>query len=158
MKESPTGAGRLICKMEDLFESVAQKKRLWTSCYGRARFLPPAWAQVQTSRMSPFWWNPSGPKLNLPYLAPKSETLAAAKSGKEWKPAYRDQLEELFQSGSLKKYVDLLPDDAVLLCYEGDENQCHRGILSEFLNDRGLAEVAEWKRPESKKVESQKNV
>lgn len=30
------------------------------------------------------------------------------------------------------------------MCFEAKQCDCHRGILAEFLNEKGLAKVSEW--------------
>lgn len=119
-------------------------KKLLTTCYSRTRALPPNLYQVQTSRSAPHWWHPQYKRVE-PDLAPTNIVFAMAKTkGGDWRKAYRKQLEKLHANGRLKEIIDATPDGAVLLCYESDHNDCHRKVLADFLNAKGLAEVSEF--------------
>lgn len=119
-------------------------KTLYTSCYGRAKSFPKDALQVQTSHGAPDWWKPqtwNGLKRQEVFLKPKH---MKDEGGKTWQQHYREQLDELFQSGALKRIVDGLPEGALLLCFEADQKDCHRGVLAAYLNEKGLASVKEF--------------
>ncbi len=120
-------------------------KTLWTACYGRARALPPDFPQVRTSRGVPEWWKPIRRIDALP-LAPDASVFAAAKANppRNWQAMYRKQLDMLYKSGVLEKVINQLPENAVLLCFEADQRECHRSILAAYLVEKGLAVVKEY--------------
>jgi len=77
-------------------------------------------------------------------LAPTMRIFKMAKSGSpEWVAEYRQQLEHLAKT-TLPAIIEAIPEGAILLCWESDENECHRKILCDFLNETGLAQVVEY--------------
>lgn len=54
------------------------------------------------------------------------------------------QIDALHLSGRLEVIVEHLPENAVLLCFEGNPDMCHRGVLSDYLNEKEIADVSEW--------------
>ena len=120
-------------------------KTLFTACYSHAKTLPPEFPQVRTSRGVPEWWNPKHRIDALPF-APSQAVFAAAKADppRNWKAAYRAQLDGLFKSGVLERVVSNLPENSVLLCYEHNPLDCHRSILAAYLVEKGLANVKEF--------------
>ena len=125
-------------------------KTLWTACFGRAKAIPPHLYQVRTSRGVPEWWKPAHRIDALP-LAPTQAVMAAARAGRNWQAMYRAQLEALYRSGVLERVIDQLPENAVLLCFEGDPRECHRSILAAYLVEKGLATVKEYETPPAPK-------
>lgn len=125
-------------------------KTFQTTCYARVKHLPRDSVQVQTSTTAPPWWKPVRSRFEHE-LAPESIVFKLANEKKDWRGAYRRQLERLFASGKLKQIVDRTPDQAVLLCYEADHCDCHRKVLAEFLVEKGLAKVSEFVAPMTKK-------
>jgi hypothetical protein len=124
-------------------------KRLWTTCYGRAKQLPENLVQVQTSRSAPQWWQ-AKMKAMVWEFAPIDKIFAMAKTKiGDWRLAYRNQIEALDGKGRLKEIIDELPEGAVLLCWEGDHCECHRKVLAEIITEKGYAEVSEFILPPS---------
>lgn len=123
-------------------------KKLLTSCYSRSRHIPPDKTQVQTSRSVPNWWIAERKAMEWD-LAPTREIFEMAKKqpGSDWRGAYRKHLQGLYDRGVLAEIVARLPEGSVLMCWEGDCKDCHRGVLAEFLNGVGLASVSEFPAP-----------
>lgn len=69
--------------------------------------------------------------------------MAKRRTG-DWRAAYRRQLERLYDSGHLQEIVNSMPENSVLMCYEADEGDCHRKVLGDYINEKGLAVVSEF--------------
>jgi uncharacterized protein YeaO (DUF488 family) len=119
-------------------------KTLFTSCYGRSKWFPKGATQVRISCGIPWWWKPTA--FDAIALAPEPPTWAAYKAGKDWTAPYREQLKRLQTTGDLAALVESLPDGAILLCHEADWTECHRKVLADYLNEKGLAAVTEFER------------
>ena len=79
----------------------------------------------------------SGKIKNIDELAPKKKTLSDYKNNhnkEEYTRLYLKQLKEL----TAEKIIELIPEDAILLCYESSEKFCHRHLLAEFLKQHGI--------------------
>jgi hypothetical protein len=95
---------------------------------------------VSTSRGRPRW------KLPYPYrrmdeLAPSDEVW---NGGEGWRDLYRRQLDRLGPDavlGRLERLGDGKP--VVALCWEKDPADCHRGVLSRWLNEQTGIEIRE---------------
>lgn len=125
-------------------------KRFLTTCYGRVSKLPKGTKLVQTSNGAPDFMS------RMCALFEPDLTPEAFRNKTDFRVEYPKQLERLYRSGKLQKIVDRLPDGAALLCFEADHCDCHRKILADFLNEKGLAEVHEFSvQPPAKPVNPQ---
>jgi uncharacterized protein YeaO (DUF488 family) len=81
-------------------------------------------------------------------LAPTSELLEEYHAQKITHDVYAGHYKALLGSRNItpQTIVDSTPDGSVFLCFDyedGDPSICHRFILSEWLNESGLATVTE---------------
>ncbi len=79
---------------------------------------------------------------HFPALAPSQEMLDDLKSGKISQSIYAQHYQQKLEQGKLtaEEIVNLLPDRAILLCYERKGQFCHRHLAVSWLqnNVRGL--------------------
>ncbi len=89
---------------------------------------------ISISRWSPKWYK--GEECNI--LAPSSDLLTRYKNGQADDKQYiREYVTGLFTIDLKRLMEDLSKDrDIVLLCYEKNEDFCHRHLLSEFLRKK----------------------
>lgn len=120
-------------------------KTLFTGCYGHMKHF----AGRPLVRIS--WGAPRVKGLGLiPMTTLAWANFKAWKAGAfigdalERRADYIKQLDELRASGQLQRIIEALPDNAVLLCWEGDPNDCHRSWLSDYLTQHGLADIKEF--------------
>lgn len=95
---------------------------------------------VSISRGQPRWSLPFKYR-KLPACAPDDRTWAQ-EDWDDFTTSYRRQLEEIGVDAVLAK-LERISQQAggvavVLLCYEVEEVDCHRGLLSAFLRERGV--------------------
>lgn len=115
-------------------------KTFYTSCWGRSKSFPAGRQIVQISSTKSRFLG----KLETtftPDLVPW--TFGQKLPADVWKPAYQRQLESLHAQGKVERIISSLQDGAILCCYEGDANDCHRTVLANFLTENGLAAVQE---------------
>lgn len=112
-------------------------KKLLTTCYGRISKLPKGTKLVRTSVTAPDFLSRMN-HMFVPEFAPIHFKTT------DWREQYSKQLDRLLKTGRLHKIMETIPDGAVLLCFEGDHNDCHRKILGDFIRYHGLAEVTEF--------------
>lgn len=104
-------------------------KRLYTSYFARSRHHPKAVAITSTN---PAW---AKDLMRCAYLAPKWSLVKSYKCGRITKERYtKEYLAMLNSCGKTPQQVaDMLPEGAVLLCYENPQDFCHRHIAAEWL-------------------------
>lgn len=91
----------------------------------------------------------SQPRYKLPYsyrradeLAPNDRVWNAGTD--EWRDLYHDQLDALGPDAVLGRLADLGGGKPVIvLCFEKDRADCHRGVLAEWLSARAGLTVPE---------------
>lgn len=79
-----------------------------------------------------------------PELGPTWEMVQRAKNGEEidFKHEYLTLLENK-RKFTPEYVVNILPDQAILLCYERPFDYCHRHVLSEWLSSSNLCTIKE---------------
>jgi hypothetical protein len=95
-----------------------------TGYYGKHAKLPNA---VAASRVVPEWFFGEVAE----ELAPTWEVMKIAKEGGDWRKAYRENV--LNNLNPVKIFLKY--EDKVLLCYEKNEKDCHRGIIAEWIEE-----------------------
>ena len=85
---------------------------------------------VSIARWPPRSW---GPRRRYIALAPSIDLLNRSKAGLPW-PKYVEEYKRdvLGKLDPVKVSADLGPD-AILLCYEGPGEECHRRLVAEWL-------------------------
>lgn len=113
-------------------------KRLFTSYYARSGKRPGA---ISISAKSPFYF--AGPAQRL--LAPSWELLGAYKDGQVDAYGYTEWFGRLMKERQLtpQSVIDMMDDNAIMLCYEGPGKFCHRHIVAAWINQSGLTSVCE---------------
>lgn len=100
---------------------------------------------VSISQYPPDWFD--GPRCK--YLAPPKHLFRGDPSYSQQYQAMHNEVLNVFTPESLwVKLVDDYGPDITLLCFEVDEEFCHRRIVADFLSGAGMGEV-----PEAPKVE-----
>lgn len=122
-------------------------KKLFTCSYSGQAKAPKEMTRVRTSVGCPKGMGDMLFEFDLTPESMRKRFQGLPPEPGDWKEKYRAQMEKLHAKGTLKKIVDRLPENALLLCYEGRQCDCHRGILASFLVEHGLAEVEEWTPP-----------
>ena len=81
--------------------------------------------------------------LHLPELAPTKEMLNAYKKhGLPWQQ-YEDQFLNLMAQRNIERYISPeLLNHGCLLCSEHKPHQCHRRLVTEYLNTHGNTQLA----------------
>ena len=119
---------------------MSSMKQLLTGCYAHLRRYPKELPLVRISWGAPRGWKG------------QAELGLAWRNFRKWKKGeftgdnradYFEQLEQLLKSGELAEILARLPDRGVLLCWEADPGDCHRGWLTEFLRAHKLADIKE---------------
>ncbi|MBN1548273.1 MAG: DUF488 family protein [Syntrophaceae bacterium] len=84
---------------------------------------------VSIARWPPRWW---GNRPRYIALAPSADLLKRSKAGLPW-PDYVTEYKQtvLDRLDPAKVYADL--SNAVLLCWESSDEQCHRRLVAEWL-------------------------
>lgn len=104
-----------------------------TSYFANWRKFPENYEQISISLYPPKGWN----KKELKCFSPSAALLAAYKnhaiSEEEYKKVYIQQL--IDRGLTPEKVKNMLPENALLLCYEKKGDFCHRHILAEWLKD-----------------------
>jgi len=121
-------------------------KQIWTSCYGRLRWIPQGVQRVVVSRTVPQWFAEGDFSFTrMMELAPSSTLLWKAKNDPayDWRAAF---LTELVQRDLGALYVSL-PLLCVLLCHEKDWENCHRKIAWDVFHNRFGCVGGEWPEP-----------
>lgn len=119
-----------------------QSKTIFTSNYARNGRNPNAYGiSYKRSR----WY--SGKMIFE--LAPEPKIVIAIKSGEIDEREYIEEYLRTLRARDLtpEKAVKLIPDDAVLLCFESPKDFCHRRVLAQWIK-RGVGlEIPEIKTP-----------
>lgn len=117
-------------------------KRIFTSNFAKSANDPNAYS---IAVRAPWFYNGKA----IPELAPAAETVGKykrdQKEGKADKDWYTKEYLKLLESRGLtpQKIVDLIPDNAVLLCYESPFDYCHRQVLAKYITDNTNCVVEE---------------
>ena len=121
---------------------IIMAKKIYSSYYAVAKYLPPEIVQIGISIVLPFWWQPPDRRVES-RLAPDKSAFRKD----NWRELYTEKMSRLAANGILQAICDRIPDGSVILCYERDETQCHRSIalraMIEFCNVQGQ----EWEYP-----------
>lgn len=113
---------------------------MYTSYFGNMKKLPEGYNLISISRMCP-----KGIKVKMyGKLAPSAELLRDYKSGLM---AWADYTER-YKSETLSKLdphvvAKELGENAILLCYEKSNDNCHRHIVAEWLREAGI-QISEY--------------
>lgn len=130
-------------------------KKIYTSNYARHGNNPLA---IGISLTVPDWYEGK----RLKYLAPKSDMISKIKRTEEnynQRKYTRDYLDILkARNVNAERLLDLLPDGALLLCYESPADFCHRHILADWIERKTGIVVREWKNEKELEQESQNKV
>lgn len=129
-------------------------KKLFTSYYAKAGTNPLAFAT--SSKMPPYL-----PNINkFPALAPKWEFVLDQIKGTTTWENYVDRYMDLItreRNLNAHQIVDVLPDGAILLCYErSDEaHECHRRLIAKWIESETGIVVPEldWEEPVESRAE-----
>lgn len=90
---------------------------------------------VSTSRGRPRWALPYSYR-RMDELAPSDEVWNADEG---WRDLYREQLDRLGPDAVVGRLVEIYGGKAcVLLCWERDPADCHRGIVAAYLREHGV--------------------
>lgn len=113
-------------------------KKLYTSYYARSGKNIRA---VSISAKAPFFYKGN----KYLDLAPSWELLRAYKAGEidnfQYTQIYGEQLKQ--RNITPQVVISQLPEQSIMLCYEGPGKFCHRHIVAVWLNNSGIAEVSE---------------
>ncbi len=109
---------------------------IYTSFFANKN-LPSHLEKISIARITPTWFNPDGFFLEL---APSEELLFSYKN---------EQINELQYEIEYQKQLDKLDpiqiqhklNNKVLLCYESNDNFCHRHLLSSWLNKNNVPTI-----------------
>ena len=102
---------------------------IYTSCFARARLIPPQLRAVSIARWPPRGWKG---ERHLP-LAPPAALLREIKSGViDW-PAYVERYNAHLATLEPATVARALGEGAVLLCFCPPGFPCHRRLAAEFL-------------------------
>ncbi|MCU0332703.1 MAG: DUF488 domain-containing protein [Ignavibacteriaceae bacterium] len=103
-------------------------KKIYTSNYARNGKNPNAYG---TSYVRPRWYNGK----MLPEIAPTKDLVTRYKNNEIDIEQYtREYIRTLRERGlTPEKALVLIPDRAILLCYEAPGDFCHRRVLAEWI-------------------------
>ena len=124
-------------------------KTIWTSYYSAAARIPEDVQRIAISLSVPAWCRIDR---RCKLLAPSAKTFQAAKSGRPWRPQFRNELQR-----NLGRAMDELPDGCVLLCWEKDPGSCHRQEVFRALQARFGVEGGEYPVPKPTGKEKREN-
>lgn len=116
---------------------------IYTSYFAMDRKIPDTVKRLSIARWTPRWYKENiGIKLAPPedILREYKKTGDFEKLSKGYKERVLDKLdlvEVLFYIEERTNSI-LLSDDVVLLCYEKSDCPCHRRLLREWLNEKGI--------------------
>lgn len=130
---SGTNAAQLEPELELESKPESKPKRIYTSYFAKAGNMPMAYA---ISAESPRWL----PGLrHFQPLAPASGVVRQYKEGKINEMEYRTLYLRTLQvrGRTPQQVVDMLPDGAILLCYEKPPAFCHRHLAADWLREAG---------------------
>jgi len=117
-------------------------KKIYTSNYARHGKNPLA---VGISLYVPEWYEGR----RLKYLAPLSDMVGKIKKNEvnyNQRKYTRDYLDILkARNVNAKNLIDMLPDGALLLCYESPNDFCHRHVLADWVKRKTGFIITEWK-------------
>ena len=117
-------------------------KKIYTSNYARNGNNDLAYA---ISAIIPDWYTGK----SLPFLAPKIDMVGRIKKNvnnyaqRKYEREYLDLLKS--RNVDPHKLIDMLPDGAILLCYEKPGDFCHRRILAKWIEIKTGFKIEEWK-------------
>jgi len=116
-------------------------KKIYTSNFARNGSNPNA---IAISSIIPEWYN--GKEMRE-LLAPKFDLVKKTKDGTYSKEKYKEEYLKLLNDRQIvpEELIELLPDGAILLCYEKPGGFCHRRILAEWIKEHMGFEIPEWK-------------
>ena len=120
--------------------------RIYTSYFGNIKNIPPNIWPLSVARQRPPWYGGS----ELDIVAPSDAILRAYKKGElgwvGFSTLYRAELGSLDPIEVYETIDDLVwSNDVVLLCYERPEENCHRHILADWLNESLFPELLDNK-------------
>lgn len=117
---------------------MSNLKKLYTSYYARSGKNDRA---ISISAKAPFFYKGN----KYLDLAPSWELLRAYKSGEIDNYQYTQIYGENLKARGItpQVVVTAIPENSIMLCYEGPGKFCHRHIVAVWLNNSGLAEVCE---------------
>lgn len=108
--------------------------------------IPDAFVKVSVTRFPPKGWKGT----SLPQLAPSKSLLKIYEEGMSWTQFmrhYKTELKKISPDVIIKDIEAIAPGrDIVLLCHEKDSEECHRSILTTWLNvftNEGIRELPE---------------
>ena len=112
---------------------------VYTSYFGRVKYIKenyPNLTLCSISHNKPEWLDDSILDWNI--LGPSKELLYNYKynnlSEEEYTEIYSNYINSIWDN-----IKDMFKDNIVLLCYEGKGKFCHRHILSDILNKKGIS-------------------
>lgn len=116
------------------------EKYIQTSNYARCGNNPMAMA---ISYSCPEWY--AGKRIAV--LAPTWNLISGYKAGDISEADYTTGYLKILQERALtpQGVLDLVPDNAILLCYESPSEFCHRRVLAEWIYLNTGVEIPEWK-------------
>lgn len=118
---------------------------IYTSYYGNLRNIPNNIIRINIANIIPYNFN--GP--SLPALFPPWWLVERYKANGDWASyvdIYTEKVLSVFNPNEI--YNDILKmtngADAVLLCYERPESNCHRHLVREWFNKNNI-KCEEWR-------------
>ena len=127
--------------------------QIFTSNYARHAQNPNAFA---ISRKAPDWYHGE----EIQSLAPSWDIIMPYRDGRLGREGYKTQYIELLKSRKLtaKGIVESIPDGAILLCYEAQNEFCHRRVLADWIEKETGFVIPEWQNEKEKKKQGQENL
>ncbi|MEH7114547.1 DUF488 family protein [Neobacillus niacini] len=109
-------------------------KKIYTSYYANVKKLPAEMVPIGISQGNNRWFKGE-------YMKELAPTWAMLKMSQE---EYDREFFRILSKLDAKEIYDKLPNNAVLLCYEKFNDQCHRRAVAEWLENELGIEVTEW--------------
>lgn len=129
-----------------------QDKTIYTSYYARNTENPDS---IAISASIPHYYKGKW----MPELGPEWKTLDKLANGEypSNNEYVADYLRDVTNRGlTPEKIWEMLPDGAILLCYEKPEDFCHRRVLAEWLEMHLQVKIPEWETTEERQTRESK--
>ena len=96
---------------------------------------------VSIARWPPRWW---GSRRRYISLAPSIDLLNRSKAGLSWPEYVKEYQREILGKLDPAKVLSDLGDEAILLCWEKPDEDCHRRLVAEWLEKHLDIKVPEF--------------